>query len=53
MSRTIFNELGESRVINPRSGSSMFVDLSSNQTIHGIKTMADLNISTVRLQVLR
>lgn len=41
MSRTIFNELGESRVINPRSGSSMFVDISSNQTIHGIKTFDD------------
>ena len=37
MSRTIFNELGESRVINPRSGFSQFVDLSNNQTISGIK----------------
>lgn len=35
--RTIFNELGESRVINPRSGFSQFVDLSNNQTISGIK----------------
>ena len=37
--RTIFNELGENRVINPRSGFSQFVDLSNNQTnIAGIKT---------------
>jgi hypothetical protein len=43
MSRTIFNELGENRVINPRSGSSVFVDLSSNQIIYGNKTfMNDL-----------
>jgi hypothetical protein len=35
--RTIFNELGENRVINPRSGFSQFVDLSNNQTISGIK----------------
>ena len=35
--RTIFNELGENRVINPRSGFSQFVDLSSNQIIYGIK----------------
>jgi hypothetical protein len=41
MSRTIFNELGENRVINPRSGSSQFVDLSSNQTIAGVKTFID------------
>ena len=38
MSRTVFNELGENRVINPRSGFSQFVDLSNNQTISGIKT---------------
>ena len=39
MSRTIFNELGESRVINPRSGFSQFVDLSNNQLIYGIKRL--------------
>ena len=36
-SRTIFNELGDSRVINPRSGYSQFVDLSNNQVIFGEK----------------
>ena len=36
--RTIFNVNGDSRVINPRNGSSMFVDLSSNQIIYGNKT---------------
>ena len=53
MSRTIFNELGENRVINPRSGFSQFVDLSSNQTISGIKrflnnliTNSDVNFNT-------
>jgi hypothetical protein len=37
MSRSIYNENVESRVINPRSGFSQFVDLSNNQTISGIK----------------
>ena len=53
MSRTIFNELGENRVINPRSGFSQFVDLSSNQIIGGIKrflnnliTNSDVNFNT-------
>jgi len=53
MSRTIFNELGENRVINPRSGFSQFVDISSNQDIHGIKrflnnliTNSDVNFNT-------
>ena len=52
-SRTIFNELGDSRVINPRSGFSQFVDLSNNQTISGIKrflnnliTNSDVNFNT-------
>jgi len=53
MSRTIFNELGENRVINPRSGFSQFVDLSNNQQISGIKrflnnliTNSDVNFNT-------
>ena len=53
MSRTIFNELGENRVINPRSGFSQFVDLSNTQDIHGIKTFisdlitnSDVNFNT-------
>jgi hypothetical protein len=53
MSRTIFNELGETRVINPRSGFSQFVDLSNNQIISGIKrflnnliTNSDVNFNT-------
>jgi len=53
MSRTIYNELGDSRVINPRSGSSQFVDLSNNQSISGIKiflnnliTNSDVNFNT-------
>jgi hypothetical protein len=53
MSRTIFNELGENRVINPRSGFSQFVDLSNNQEIYGIKrflnnliTNSDVNFNT-------
>jgi hypothetical protein len=53
MSRTIFNELGENRVINPRSGFSQFVDLSNNQSISGIKrflnnliTNSDVNFNT-------
>jgi len=53
MSRTIFNELGENRVINPRSGFSQFVDLSSNQIIYGNKTFmndlitnSDVNFNT-------
>jgi hypothetical protein len=36
--RTTYNIDGQLRVINPRSGSSMFVDLSSNQDIYGVKT---------------
>jgi len=37
MSRTILNINGDSRVINPRNGSAVFVDLVSNQSISGIK----------------
>ena len=49
MSRTIFNELGENRVINPRSGFSQFVDLSNNQTISGIKTfLNDLKVNNIK-----
>ena len=53
MSSSIFNENIQNRVINPRSGSSMFVDLSSNQIIGGIKrflnnliTNSDVNFNT-------
>ena len=53
MSSSIFNENIQNRVINPRSGSSMFVDLSSNQDIYGIKrflnnliTNSDVNFNT-------
>ena len=37
MSRTIMNINGDSRVINPRDASALFVDLSNNQIIYGIK----------------
>lgn len=38
MSRTILNIDGTNRTINPRNGTSVFVDLSSNQSIGGVKT---------------
>jgi len=41
MARNILNIDSGLRQINPRSGSSVFVDLSSNQIIHGIKTFDD------------
>jgi len=37
MSRTILNINGDARVINPRNGSAVFVDLVSNQSIGGLK----------------
>jgi hypothetical protein len=37
MSRTILNIEGTNRTINPRNGVSLFVDLSSNQNIGGVK----------------
>ena len=36
--RTILNIDTGNRTINPRSGSSVYVDLVSNQSISGIKT---------------
>ena len=51
--RTILNINGSNRTINPRSGSSVYVDLVSNQTIGGIKrflnnliTNSDINFNT-------
>jgi len=53
MSRTILNINGDSRVINPRNGSAIFVDLLTSQTIAGIKrflnnliTNSDVNFNT-------
>ena len=53
MARNILNIDSGLRQINPRSGSSVFVDLSSNQTISGIKrflnnliTNSDVNFNT-------
>ena len=52
-SRTILNIDTGNRTINPRSGSSVYVDLVSNQTIGGIKrflnnliTNSDVNFNT-------
>ena len=53
MSRTILNIDGTVRTINPRNGTSIFVDLSSNQIIGGTKrflnnliTNSDVNFNT-------
>lgn len=53
MSRTILNIDGTPRTINPRNGTSIFVDLSSNQSIGGNKrflnnliTNSDVNFNT-------
>ena len=46
--RTILNIDTGNRTINPRSGSSVYVDLVSNQSINGIKTfLNDLNVDNI------